>query len=122
MEEEKLLGKKIGYPKNYCPEILVAVPRKLNREIYGIRRPETLFCGYDTWHCYEASCLTGKGMPVAGILKLVYPADSEFLVESKSLKLYLGSFNMTRLGNTREETVRLFEERVADDLSRLHYL
>lgn len=119
MEEEKLLGKKIGYPKNYCPEILVAVPRKLNREIYGIHRPETLFCGYDTWHCYEASCLTGKGMPVAGILKLVYPADSEFLVESKSLKLYLGSFNMTPLGNTREETIRLFEERVTGDLSRL---
>lgn len=119
MEEEKLLGKEIGYPKSYRPEILVAVPRKLNREIYGIHRPEALFYGYDTWHCYEASCLTKQGLPIAGILKLVYRADSEFLVESKSLKLYLGSFNMTRLGNTPEEAATLFEACVARDLSRL---
>ena len=38
-EEAKLLGKSISYPKSYSPEILVAVPRSLNREIYGIYEP-----------------------------------------------------------------------------------
>ena len=46
-EEAKLLGKSISYPKSYSPEILVAVPRSLNREIYGIYEPDKLFCGYD---------------------------------------------------------------------------
>lgn len=119
MEEEKLLGKTVGYPKTYCPEILVAVPRKLNRVNYGIGCPEQLFCGYDSWHCYEAGFLTQKGLPVTGILKLVYPSTSEFLVESKSLKLYLGSFNMTGLGKDVAESIGLFTSIVSRDLSTL---
>lgn len=119
MEEEKLLGKNIGYPKTYRPEILVAVPRKLNREIYGIDSPEQLFCGYDSWHCYEAGFLTQKGLPITGIMKLVYPSTSEFLVESKSLKLYLGSFNMTALGKDVTESIGLFTSTVSRDLSTL---
>ena len=34
--EDKLLGKQVEYPQHYCPAILVAVPRRQNREIYGI--------------------------------------------------------------------------------------
>lgn len=119
MEEEKLLGKSIGYPETYCPAILVAVPRHINRKIYQIEQPTGLFCGYDIWHCYEASFLTAQGLPVSGILKLVYPADSEFLVESKSLKLYLGSFQMYRLGNTVEESISIFCKKVSEDLEKL---
>jgi 7-cyano-7-deazaguanine reductase len=52
----------------------------------------------DVWHAYELSFLTEKGLPVAGLLKLSYAADSEFLVESKSLKLYLNGFNMEKIG------------------------
>lgn len=118
-EESKLLGKEIAYPEAYCPEILVAVPRRLNREIYGIDRPDSLFCGYDSWHCYEASFLTKQGLPVAGILKLVYASTSEFLVESKSLKLYLGSFNMICLGDSVAEGIAVFKATVARDLSAL---
>ncbi|MCM1031773.1 MAG: hypothetical protein NC410_10100 [Oscillibacter sp.] len=119
MNEAALLGKTVTYPKSYCPEILVKVPRRLNREIYGIDTPETLFCGYDSWHAYEASFITANGLPVSGVLKIVYPASSQFLVESKSLKLYLGSMNMTPFGNTPREGITLFTERIRQDLNRL---
>ncbi len=119
MNEAALLGKTVTYPKSYCPEILVKVPRRLNREIYGIDKPETLFCGYDSWHAYEASFITANGLPVSGVLKIVYPASSQFLVESKSLKLYLGSMNMTPFGNTPREGITLFTERIRQDLNRL---
>lgn len=118
-EEGKLLGKRVEYPKTYCPEILVAVPRTLNRGIYGIDKPEELFCGYDSWHAYEVSFILNNGMPVVGLLKIVYPSTSASIVESKSLKLYLGSFNMAALGSNRAEGVSNFVERVKADLSRL---
>lgn len=117
--EDTILGKTISYPKNYCPEILTAVPRKINRETYGITAPQYLFCGYDCWHAYEAGFITRNGLPVCGLLKIVYPSGNEFLVESKSLKLYLNSFNMTALGNTVAEGIQLFCEKIRTDLSRL---
>ena len=118
MIEDKLLGKRVDYPKTYCPEILVAVPRTLNREIYGIHQANTLFCGYDCWHAYEASFILNNGMPVAGMLKIVYPSTSNYIVESKSLKLYLGSYNMTPLGETRQEGIDRFTRHITEDLCR----
>lgn len=118
-EEARLLGKQIGYPREYCPEILVKVPRILNRKIYGIGNPENLFYGFDSWHAYEAGFITDRGLPVVGLLKIVYPANSEYIVESKSLKLYLGSMNMTAFGSGRNEGISLFTERVRQDLSQL---
>ena len=87
-----------GYSDQYNPELLVKVPRYLNREGYGLTGKE--FVGVDTWNAYEVSAITTKGQPVAGMLKIVCPADSENHVESKSIKLYLNSFNMTRIGDT----------------------
>lgn len=118
-EEARLLGKRIEYPRSYCPGILVKVPRALNRSIYGINQPDTLFCGYDSWHAYEAGFITENGLPVSGLLKIVYPSNSEFLVESKSLKLYLGSMNMTGFGVTPNEGIALFTEKIRQDLSQL---
>lgn len=118
-EESKLLGKAVAYPKTYCPEILVAVPRSLNREIYGIDKAEELFCGYDSWHCYENSFLLNNGMPVTGILKIVYPATSPCIIESKSLKLYLASYNMEKIGDTIPEATDHFLSKVETDLSRI---
>lgn len=117
--EAKVLGKRVEYPKRYCPEILVAVPRALNRKMYGIVEGDGLFCGWDCWHAYEAGFLLENGMPVAGILKIVYACDSPCIVESKSLKLYLGSYNMEMMGRTHEEAVSRFTKQVAEDLSRL---
>ncbi|TCO05993.1 NADPH-dependent 7-cyano-7-deazaguanine reductase QueF [Natronoflexus pectinivorans] len=115
--EAKLLGQQIAYPQKYTPEILVAVPRSLNREIYKIDDKQLPFIGCDIWHTYELSFLTLRGLPVAGMLKLRYSSDSTFLVESKSLKLYLNSFNMERFGSDAETGVKEVVEIIKKDLS-----
>ena len=106
-----------GYKDTYAPELLVKVPRYLNREGYGLTDKD--FVGVDTWNCYEVSAITSKGLPVAGMLKIVCPSDSEYHVESKSIKLYLNSFNMTRLGDTAVECILEIEGRVKADLDKL---
>lgn len=117
--EGKVLGKQISHPREYAPEILVAVPRYLNREQYQIEEQDLPFVGVDAWHAYELGFLTQKGLPVAGVLKLVYSCDSECLVESKSLKLYLNSFNMGRYGANREQGITIVLETIKADLSKL---
>ncbi len=117
--EAKLLGQKVNYPQSYSPGILVAVPRKINREEYGLNPGSLPFCGEDVWHCYEFSFLTLNGLPVTGVLKIVYSAQTEFLVESKSLKLYLNSFNMERYGSTRDEGIDLILKTINLDLGSL---
>jgi 7-cyano-7-deazaguanine reductase len=106
-----------GYSDQYNPELLVKVPRYLNREGYGLTGEE--FVGVDTWNAYEVSAITTKGQPVAGMLKIVCPADSENHVESKSIKLYLNSFNMTRIGDTAKDCIAGIEARVKRDLDEL---
>jgi 7-cyano-7-deazaguanine reductase len=117
--EETHLGKQSSYPQHYDPSVLVRVPRILNREIYGISNEVLPFSGVDVWHCYEFSFLTEKGAPVVGILKIIYPSDNEFLVESKSLKLYLNSFNMDMYGVSRSEGISLVVGTIRKDLSEL---
>ena len=106
-----------GYKDTYSPELLVKVPRYLNREGYGLTSDS--FVGVDTWNCYEVSAITTKGQPVAGMLKIVCPADSEYHVESKSIKLYLNSFNMTRIGDNAADCISALESRVKRDLDEL---
>ena len=106
-----------GYSDQYNPELLVKVPRYLNREGYGLTSDS--FVGVDTWNAYEVSAITTKGQPVAGMLKIVCPADSEFHVESKSIKLYLNSFNMTKIGDNAADCIKGIEARVKRDLDEL---
>jgi 7-cyano-7-deazaguanine reductase len=108
-----------GYKDVYDPELLVAVPRYLNREAYGIKEDSLPFIGVDSWNCYEVSAITEKGQPVAGMLKIVCPADTEFHVESKSIKLYLNSLNMTPMGQTAKECIKQIEDTVSKDLTEL---
>lgn len=106
-----------GYSDQYNPELLVKIPRYLNREGYSLTGKE--FLGVDVWNAYEVSAITTKGQPVVGMLKIVCPSDSEYHVESKSIKLYLNSFNMTRIGNTAKECISEIERRVKSDLDIL---
>jgi len=106
-----------GYSDQYNPELLVKIPRFLNREGYGLTGKE--FVGVDVWNAYEVSAITTKGQPVAGMLKIVCPSDSENHVESKSIKLYLNSFNMTQIGNTAADCISGIEARVKRDLDEL---
>ena len=116
----KHLGQTVSdYSDQYDKSLLVRVPRNLNREAYGIEENRLPFVGYDVWNAYEVSALTKKGRPVSGLLKIVCPADSTYHVESKSIKLYLNSFNMTPLGESGKDCIRLIEQKVAKDLSDL---
>ncbi len=119
MIEGKVLGKQISHPREYSPEILVAVPRQLNREQYDIKEDALPFVGFDAWHAYELGFLTENGLPVTGVLKLVYACDNKFLVESKSLKLYLNSFNMGKYGVNRKDGIEKVLSVIKSDLSLL---
>ena len=104
-------------PDEVDPSLLVGVPRVLNRTAYEINEEDLPFEGSDTWNCYEFSTLTNNGFPVSGLLRIVYPSDSPNIVESKSLKLYLNSFNMMKNGDTIEQVAINIEQRIFEDLS-----
>lgn len=115
------LGKKggDGYKDQYDKSLLVRIPRNLNREVYGIDNGNLPFVGLDVWNAYEVSALTEKGFPVTGILKIRCSSDSVYHVESKSLKLYLNSYNMTKIGKTIKDVETEIENRVTSDLTEL---
>ena len=114
-----LLGKKVSGSETYDPSILVAVPRYENREQYNIDPNSLPFVGYDIWHGYEFSTMTSTGIPVTRVIKLKYDCSSEYIVESKSLKLYLNSYNMDRYGSTVEECLDICKNQIEKDLSKL---
>ncbi len=111
------LGKKSVGSENYNPSLLVAVPRSENRVQYGITNDKLPFSGWDVWHAYEFSALTESGLPVTRVLKIKYNCNNDFLVESKSLKLYLNSFNMSRIGKTVRECLAICQKTIEKDLS-----
>lgn len=114
-----LLGKKVSGSETYDPSILVAVPRYENREQYNIDPSSLPFVGYDIWHGYEFSTMTNTGIPVTRVIKLKYDCSSEYIVESKSLKLYLNSYNMDRYGDTVKECLDICKNQIERDLSKL---
>ena len=111
------LGKKSIGSENYDPSLLVAIPRNENRKQYKIENNNLPFLGCDIWHCYEFSTLTKNNLPVSKVLKIKYDCNSEFLVESKSLKLYLNSFNMTSCGENITECLDECKKLIQKDLS-----
>jgi len=89
------LGKATVYASEYDPGLLCPFPRKLKRDELGLS--EVLpFHGVDIWNAYELSWLTSKGKPVVAMGEVRIPCESVNLIESKSFKLYLNSFNQTR--------------------------
>lgn len=113
----KLLGKKVSYSDEYNPSLLVAVPRYENRKQYNIQNDNLPFEGWDVWHAYEFSSMSENGVPVTRLMKLKYNCTSEFIIESKSLKLYLNSFNMTRYGKSIKECLEICKNIIEKDLS-----
>ncbi len=89
------LGQQSASISQYTPSLLQPVPRSLNRDDLGLRG-ELPFQGCDVWTLYELSWLNAKGKPVVAIGEVFVPATSPNLIESKSFKLYLNSFNQTR--------------------------
>lgn len=113
----KFLGKKTDGSVEYDPSLLVAVPRIENRRQYGIKNENLPFNGFDIWHAYEFSAMTENGLPVTRLMKMKYSCENDFLVESKSLKLYLNSFNMSRFGKNIEECLEICKNIIERDLS-----
>lgn len=89
------LGKPTEYRADYAPELLYPIPRQLKRDELGIRNDQLPFVGEDLWNAYELSWLNPRGKPVVAVASFRVPADSPMLIESKSFKLYLNSFNQT---------------------------
>ena len=104
-------------PDEVDPTLLVAVPRYLNRTQYDIDDNDLPFVGFDTWNAYEVSFLLDNGYPVSGVMKIVYDSSSPAIVESKSIKLYLNSYNMVKFGNDISTAIFDVEEQIARDLS-----
>ena len=89
------LGKTTEYRADYAPELLYPIPRQLKRDELGIQPDTQPFVGEDLWNAYEVSWLNPKGKPVVALASFRVPANSPKLIESKSFKLYLNSFNQT---------------------------
>ena len=92
--ETSLLGKVATYVDRYDAALLYPLPRAAQRALIGVaERP--VFLGADLWTAYELSWLNTRGKPQVALGRFVVPCESTHLVESKSLKLYLNSFNNT---------------------------
>jgi 7-cyano-7-deazaguanine reductase len=89
------LGKATEYQSHYAPELLFPIPRQLKRSELGIADAALPFVGEDLWNAYELSWLNAKGKPVVAVGTFRVPASSPNLIESKSFKLYLNSFNQS---------------------------
>ena len=107
------LGQKTEYKSQYDASLLQPVPRRLNREGLGIIEDQPFNQGADVWTCYELSWLNPNGLPQVAIADVSIDFKSENLIESKSFKLYLNSFNQTKFASIEE-----VEETIAKDLSQ----
>jgi len=108
------LGRPVDYPRHYDPGLLFPIARAVGRTALSIATDAALpFDGTDRWHAYELSWLDARGKPIVSTATFTVPATSPNLVESKSLKLYLNSFNATRFASADDVRAR-----IATDLSR----
>lgn len=102
------LGRQVAHSDVFDPSLLFPIPRTQARVPLGIKEPLP-FEGSDRWTCYELSWLDQNGVPAMGIATLEYSADSPMLVESKSLKLFLGSLNFTRFAGPRDVSAAIHD-------------
>ncbi len=108
-----LLGKTTNYPSNYDKNLLFPVERNKQRTAMGFE-PTMKFHGVDVWNMYEVAFLNNKSKPVRLALSMYLDANSKFLPESKSVKLYFNSFN-----NEKFNSVNDFLNIVQKDISEI---
>ncbi len=110
--EASPLGQRSSYVEHYAPELLYPIPRSAKRQELGIHGSLPFF-GVDLWNGYELSWLNARGKPQIALATFRVPADSPHLIESKSYKLYLNSFNQTRI-----DSPQALQEMLRQDLSQ----
>lgn len=96
------LGQQTEYVDHYSSSLLQGVPRQLNRDELGITEQQPFTSGTDLWTAYEISWLNLKGVPQVAIGEIQLDFQSENLIESKSFKLYLNSFNQSKFSDLEE--------------------
>jgi 7-cyano-7-deazaguanine reductase len=106
LPDHSLLGKATVYADHYDASLLFPIPRAPQREKLGLtgRLP---FLGADLWTAFELSWLNTHGKPQVALAHITVPCESVNIIESKSFKLYLGSFNNTRFADAAEVQARL---------------
>jgi 7-cyano-7-deazaguanine reductase len=112
------LGKTSSNPDKYSPELLFPISRGTHRALlqYGNTLP---FMGVDIWNAYELSWLGPRGKPEVAIAQIEIPFDSPYMVESKSLKLYLNSLNYERFSSAEEVKLRISKDLSASSQSNV---
>jgi 7-cyano-7-deazaguanine reductase len=105
--EQSQLGKSSAYIDQYDPSLLFPLPRAPKREEIGLQGSQMPFFGADLWTAFELSWLNPRGKPQVALAHFTIPCETPNLIESKSFKLYLNSFNNTRLADAAEVQSRL---------------
>ena len=105
------LGKASAYADQYDPALLFPIARAPKRAEIGITGQQPFF-GADLWTAFELSWLNARGKPQVALAHITVPCETPNIIESKSFKLYLNSFNSTRFASS--DAVR---ERLRADLS-----
>jgi 7-cyano-7-deazaguanine reductase len=95
-------GERDEYISTYTPSLLDSIPRIKQRSALGITEEALPFRGMDVWNAYEFTWLNGRGKPEIALAQFHIPAKSVNIIESKALKLYLGSYSNTKFTNRAE--------------------
>ena len=96
--EQSALGKPSAYADQYDAGLLFPLPRLPKRQDIGLGT-SVPFMGADLWTGYELSWLNPRGKPQVALAHFTVPCESPNIIESKSFKLYLNSFNNTRFAD-----------------------
>ena len=113
LPENSQLGKSSAYIDQYDASLLFPIPRSVKRAELGLSDSPPFF-GADMWTAFELSWLNMRGKPQVALAHITVPCESPNIVESKSFKLYLNSFNNTRFADARD-----VRERIRSDLNAL---
>jgi 7-cyano-7-deazaguanine reductase len=114
--EQSELGKPSAYADQYDAALLFPIARAGKRQEIGVGAQAPFF-GADMWTAYELSWLNLRGKPQVALVQVVVPCETPNIVESKSFKLYLNSFNNSRFADAAEVLARLRTD-LSEALSR----
>lgn len=101
MNKKSPLGQPTVYIETYTPELLFPIPREIARDKIGLPK-HFVFEGEDLWNGYEISWLQPQGKPEIALAEFYFPCNSTHVIESKSFKLYLNSFNQSKFESFEE--------------------
>ncbi|WP_313075640.1 NADPH-dependent 7-cyano-7-deazaguanine reductase QueF [Melaminivora sp.] len=105
--EQSQLGRRSAYADQYDAGLLFPLPRSPKRAELGLQPGAAPFFGADLWTAYELSWLNARGKPQVALAHITVPCETPNLIESKSLKLYLNSFNGTQFASADEVRARI---------------